>query len=44
MPAKTPSLKPDQGHFRVHFINPEDIVKNDREWTDIYRRLFLQAG
>src|SRR5581483_4336300 len=42
VPAKVPSLKPEQGNFKVNFLSPDDILKNDREWDDIYRRLFLQ--
>ena len=44
VPAKTPTLKPEQGHFRVHVLSPEDVLKTNSEWVDIYRRLFLQAG
>ena len=42
--GKTPSLKPEQGGFRVHVLSPEDVLKTNGEWVDVYRRLFLQAG
>jgi len=44
VPAKTPSLKPEQGHFRVQFLNPEDVLKANSDWVDVYRRLFLQPS
>jgi ABC-type Fe3+ transport system substrate-binding protein len=44
VPAKDPRLKPEVGGFKVNFISPEDAMKNENEWNQIFRRLFLQAG
>jgi ABC-type Fe3+ transport system substrate-binding protein len=44
VPAKVPTLKPEQGGFKVNFISPEDQMKNENEWNQIFRRLFMQAG
>ena len=44
VPAKVPTLKPEQGGFKVNVISPEDQMKNENEWNQIFRRLFLQAG
>jgi iron(III) transport system substrate-binding protein len=43
IPAKVPTLKPDQGHFRANIMSGEDIAKYDQEWNDLFRRLFLQS-
>jgi len=44
VPAKVPTLKPEQGGFKVNFISPEDQMKNENEWNQIFRRLFMQPG
>jgi ABC-type Fe3+ transport system substrate-binding protein len=44
VPAKVPSLKADQGGYRANIMSPEDMVRHDREWNDLFRRLFLQPG
>jgi ABC-type Fe3+ transport system substrate-binding protein len=44
VPAKTPSLKPEQGNFKINVISPDDVLKYDREWTQLFRRLFMQGG
>jgi iron(III) transport system substrate-binding protein len=38
--AKTPSLKPDAGGFKVTVITPEIALKNIDNWTKIYNDLF----
>src|SRR5262249_7126055 len=38
--AKTASLKPEAGGFRVTSITPELAEKNLAEWTRIYNELF----
>ena len=43
-PIDNRQVKPEQGRFRVHFLNPEDVLKANSDWVDVYRRLFLQAG
>ena len=43
-PAKDPKLKPEQGGYRANFMSPEDMVRHDREWTDLFRKLFNQPG
>src|SRR5581483_278326 len=43
IPAKVPTLKPDQGHYRANIMSGEDIAKYDQEWNDLFRRLFLQS-
>ncbi len=42
VPAKTPSLKPDVSGYKTNVMSPDDLVKYDKEWDDIYRRLFLR--
>jgi ABC-type Fe3+ transport system substrate-binding protein len=42
VPATTPSLKPEVGGFKANFMSPDDLLKYDKEWDDIYHRLFLQ--
>src|SRR5579884_1966544 len=44
VPAKTPSLKPEQGRFKANFLSPDTVLANEREWNALYRRLFLQGG
>ena len=44
VPAKVPSLKPEQGNFKVNFISPEDSVKSEKDWDQVFRRLFMQGG
>jgi ABC-type Fe3+ transport system substrate-binding protein len=44
VPAKVPTLKADQGGYRANFMSPEDMVRHDREWNDLFRKLFLQPG
>jgi len=44
VPARDPKLKPEVGGFKVNFISPEDAMKNENDWNQIFRRLFLQAG
>jgi len=44
VPAKEPRLKPEQGGFKVNFISPDEMLKNENEWNQIFRRLFLQPG
>jgi ABC-type Fe3+ transport system substrate-binding protein len=44
VPAKTANLKPDAGGFKVNFMSPEDLTKHEKEWDDLYRRLFLQPS
>ena len=44
VPAKDPKLKPEQGGYRANFMSPEDMVRHDREWTDLFRKLFNQPG
>ena len=39
-----PTLKPDQGRYRANFMSPEEMVRHDREWNDLFRKLFLQGG
>ena len=42
VPAKTPSLKPEVGGYKINVMTPDDLFKNDKEWDDIYHRLFLR--
>ena len=44
VPAKVPTLKPEQGGFKVNFISPEDQMKYENEWNQTFRRLFMQPG
>jgi iron(III) transport system substrate-binding protein len=44
VPAKVPSLKPEQGNFKTVFISPDEMLKHEDEWNQIFRRLFLQPG
>ncbi len=39
--AKVPTLKPDQGNFKVNFTTPEHAFEKDREWNDVYQKLFV---
>jgi iron(III) transport system substrate-binding protein len=40
VPALDPSLKPEDGHFRVHFFAPETIETNLPRWKQIFDDLF----
>jgi iron(III) transport system substrate-binding protein len=40
VPASTPSLKPDEGHFRTHFFTPEQTEDNIVAWKKVYVDLF----
>jgi ABC-type Fe3+ transport system substrate-binding protein len=40
VPALDPSLKPEDGHFRVHFFPPEVIEDNLQKWKQIFDELF----
>ncbi len=43
VPAKVPTLKPEQGNFKANVMSPDDMVKHDQEWNDLFRRLFLPS-
>ena len=40
VPASDPQLKPDEGHFRVHFFSPEAIEENLPKWKRVFDELF----
>jgi ABC-type Fe3+ transport system substrate-binding protein len=40
VPALDPSLKPEDGHFRVRFFSPETIEDNLPRWKQIFDELF----
>ena len=40
VPALVPTLKPEEGHFRVHFFSPEAIEDNMPKWKRIFDELF----
>jgi ABC-type Fe3+ transport system substrate-binding protein len=40
VPALDPSLKPEEGHFRVQFFAPETIEDNLPKWKQIFDELF----
>ncbi|HEY4407965.1 MAG TPA: extracellular solute-binding protein [Xanthobacteraceae bacterium] len=40
VPALDPSLKPEEGHFRVRFFSPETIENNLPRWKQIFDELF----
>jgi ABC-type Fe3+ transport system substrate-binding protein len=40
VPARDPSLKPEDGHFRVRFFPPEAIEDNMPRWKQIFDDLF----
>ena len=40
VPALDPALKPEEGHFRVHFFAPETIESNLPRWKQIFDDLF----
>jgi ABC-type Fe3+ transport system substrate-binding protein len=40
VPALDPSLKPEDGHFRVRFFRPETIEDNLPKWKQIFDDLF----
>jgi iron(III) transport system substrate-binding protein len=40
VPALDPSLKPEDGHFRVRFFPPETIEDNMPKWKQIFDDLF----
>jgi iron(III) transport system substrate-binding protein len=40
VPAREPSLKPEDGHFRVHFFPPEAIEDNLPKWKQVFDDLF----
>jgi ABC-type Fe3+ transport system substrate-binding protein len=40
VPAVDPSLKPEEGHFKVHFFSPEGLEDNMPKWTQVFNELF----
>jgi ABC-type Fe3+ transport system substrate-binding protein len=40
VPALEPTLKPEEGHFRVHFFSPEALEDNQPKWKRIFDELF----
>jgi iron(III) transport system substrate-binding protein len=40
VPARDPSLKPEEGHFRVRFFAPETIEANMPRWKQVFDELF----
>src|SRR5215472_3477270 len=40
VPARVPELKPEEGHFRVHFFSPEAIEEQQPRWKRIFDELF----
>ncbi|HLH95534.1 MAG TPA: extracellular solute-binding protein [Xanthobacteraceae bacterium] len=40
VPALVPELKPEEGHFRVHFFSPEAIEQGTPKWKKIFDELF----
>ena len=40
VPARVPELKPEEGHFRVHFFSPEAIEEQQLRWKRIFDELF----
>jgi ABC-type Fe3+ transport system substrate-binding protein len=40
VPASDPNLKPEEGHFRVHFFTPEAIEANMPKWKRIFDEFF----
>jgi iron(III) transport system substrate-binding protein len=40
--AKTATLKPEQGGFKVNFVTPERAFEKEREWDQTFKKLFIQ--
>jgi iron(III) transport system substrate-binding protein len=40
VPSADPTLKPEGGHFRVHFFSPEAIEENLPKWKQVFDELF----
>ena len=40
VPARTPALAPDAGHFRTRFFTPEETEDNMPAWKKVYDDLF----
>jgi len=40
LPARTPALAPDAGHFRTRFFTPEETEDNMPAWKKVYDDLF----
>jgi len=40
VPALDPSLKPEEGHFRVHFFSPEALEDTMPKWKQVFDDLF----
>jgi iron(III) transport system substrate-binding protein len=40
VPALEPTLKPEEGHFRVHFFSPEDTEEQMPKWKKTFDDLF----
>jgi ABC-type Fe3+ transport system substrate-binding protein len=40
VPASTPTLKPKEGGFRVHFFTPEQTEDNMPEWKKVSDEFF----
>ena len=40
VPARDPSLKPEEGRFRVHFFSPEALEDSMPKWTQVFDQLF----
>jgi iron(III) transport system substrate-binding protein len=40
VPALDPTLKPEEGHFKVNFFSPEQVEDAMPKWKGIYDELF----
>jgi iron(III) transport system substrate-binding protein len=40
IPAKTPSLKPEDGHFKVTNFPREVVADSRKEWVKVYKEIF----
>jgi ABC-type Fe3+ transport system substrate-binding protein len=42
VPASTPALKPEVSGFKVNIMSPDVLVQHDKEWDEIFHRLFMR--
>ena len=40
--AKDRTLKPEQGNFKANYMTPERAFEKDREWSDVFKQLFVR--
>jgi len=40
VPAKSPEVKPDTGHYQALMLSPDDIDEGSDHWAKVYDEIF----